>query len=104
MHCGEPSSMMGGGPACFRARQPAKLCADSRMTVPASAKPISSVVIVGGPDSGKSNYIFRLWLAINDANGAICADGLPDHLDYLQTGSQSLLRGEFAQKTPHDVF
>jgi Double-GTPase 1 len=72
--------------------------------VSTTAKPISSVVVIGGPDSGKSNYIFRLWLAINDANGAIRADGLPDHLDYLQTGSQSLLRGEFAQKTPHDVF
>lgn len=66
--------------------------------------PISSVVLVGGPDSGKSNYIFRLWLAMDQGNGKITRDGLPDHLDYLQAGSQSLLKGEFAQHTPHDVF
>lgn len=70
----------------------------------ANAAPISSVVLVGGPDSGKSNYIFRLWLAMNQGNGKITCDGLPDHLDYLQAGSQSLLKGEFAQHTPHDVF
>jgi len=70
----------------------------------ASAAAISSVVLVGGPDSGKSNYIFRLWLAMNQGGGKICCDGLPDHLDYLQAGSQSLLKGEFAQHTPHDVF
>jgi hypothetical protein len=70
----------------------------------ASATPVSSVVLVGGPDSGKSNYIFRLWLAMNHGGGKISCDGLPDHLDYLQAGSQSLLKGEFAQHTPHDVF
>jgi hypothetical protein len=68
------------------------------------ATSISSVVVVGGRDSGKSNYIFRLWLAINSGKGAIAADGLPDQLEYLQTGSQSLLKGEFAQRTQHEVF
>jgi hypothetical protein len=72
------------------------------MVAPASA--ISSVVLVGGPDSGKSNYIFRLWLAMNQGGGRISCDGLPDQLEYLQTGSQSLLKAEFAQHTPHDVF
>lgn len=69
----------------------------------AAFPPISSVVLVGGPDSGKSNYIFRLWMAINNGEGLVCRDGLPDQLEYLQTGSQSLLKGEFAQHTPHDV-
>lgn len=64
----------------------------------------SSVVLVGGPDSGKSNYIFRLWLAMNQGSGKLRCDGLPDQLDYLQAGSQSLLKAEFAQHTPHDVF
>ena len=46
----------------------------------ASATAISSVVLVGGPDSGKSNYIFRLWLAMSQGGGKICRDGLPDRL------------------------
>lgn len=32
------------------------------------------------------------------------ANGLPTHLEYLQDGCQSLLKGEFAQHTPHDVY
>lgn len=68
-----------------------------------STTPLSSVVLVGGPDSGKSNYIFRLWLAMNQGGGKLSCDGLPEHLDYLQAGSQSLLKGEFAQHTPIDV-
>ncbi|BAL06185.1 hypothetical protein BJ6T_08920 [Bradyrhizobium japonicum USDA 6] len=40
---------------------------------------------------------------MNQGDGKIVCDGLPDHLDYLQVGSQSLLKGEFAQHTPLDV-
>src|SRR5581483_5361049 len=64
----------------------------------------SSVILVGGPDSGKSNYIFRLWLAISNNEGCMSANGLPTHLEYLKDGCQSLLKGEFAQHTPHDVY
>lgn len=41
---------------------------------------------------------------MNQGGGQLRCDGLPDHLDYLQAGSQSLLKAEFAQHTPHDVF
>lgn len=64
----------------------------------------SSVVLVGGPDSGKSNFIFRLWHAINNESGVMSANGLPDHLQYLKDGCDSLLRGEFAQRTQQEVF
>jgi hypothetical protein len=74
------------------------------MTASAQARPLSSVILVGGPDSGKSNYIFRLWLAISNNEGGMFANGLPEHLEYLQNGCQSLLRGEFAQHTPADVY
>jgi hypothetical protein len=72
------------------------------MNSPATS--ISSVVLVGGPDSGKSNYIFRFWLAISNNEGCMSANGLPDRFEYLQNGSQSLLCGEFAQRTQQDVF
>jgi hypothetical protein len=74
------------------------------MAVSAQTKPLSSVILVGGPDSGKSNYIFRFWLAINNNEGCMVANGLPERLEYLQDGCQSLLKGEFAQHTPHDVY
>jgi hypothetical protein len=63
----------------------------------------ASVIVVGGRDSGKSNFIFRLWLAMKDGAGALRENGLPDQLDYLKVGSQSLLKGQFAQRTQEDV-
>jgi hypothetical protein len=69
-----------------------------------SAAPLpSSVIVVGGRDSGKSNFIFRLWVAINEGCSAIRSNGLPDQLDYLKTGAESLLKAEFAQRTQHGV-
>lgn len=62
-----------------------------------------SVLLIGGPDAGKSNYLFRLWLAIDSQTGALSSDGLPNDIEYLKTGVMQLLRGEFAAKTPIDV-
>ena len=62
-----------------------------------------SVVLIGGPDAGKTNYICRLWLAIKSANGLLRPAGLPDHLDYLEAGAEELLGGNFAPHTPSGV-
>lgn len=67
-------------------------------------EPSSSVLLIGGPDSGKSNYLFRLWLAIDAGNGQLVSDGLPDQLEYLRAGGRKLLSGDFAQRTQHDVY
>lgn len=67
-------------------------------------KIVASVVLIGGPDSGKTNFITRLWLAILDNAGCIKQDGLPNHLEYLQSGGQTLLSGEFIGHTAHDVY
>lgn len=64
----------------------------------------SSVLLVGGPDSGKSNYLFRLWIAINSGKSFLVKNGLPEQLEYLRTGGAELLSGEFAQRTQFDVF
>ena len=62
-----------------------------------------SVLLIGGPDAGKSNYLFRLWLAIDSNTGVLASDGLPNDVEYLKTGVIQLLRGEFAAKTPIEV-
>jgi hypothetical protein len=61
------------------------------------------VMLIGGPDAGKSNYLFRFWLAVNTNNGSLSSDGLPNDLEYLKAGVLQLLRGEFAAKTPIEV-
>ena len=64
---------------------------------------VPSVLLIGVNDSGKSNFLFRFWLALDSGKGILTKDGLPADLDYLKTGADHLLKGEFAPHTPHDV-
>jgi hypothetical protein len=59
------------------------------------------VLLIGGPDAGKTNYLGRLWIAINSNTGLLQKDGLPDDLAYLEEVAGHLLRGEFA---PHTLY
>jgi hypothetical protein len=63
-----------------------------------------SILLVGGPDSGKTNFVVRSWLAIKRGNGLVCRDGNPDKLEYLEAGVQKLLCGEFVEHTPREVY
>jgi hypothetical protein len=61
------------------------------------------VLLVGGPDMGKSNFLARFWGAVYRAkNGCLCADGLPDDLEHLNSILGELLSGKFAERTKHD--
>lgn len=61
------------------------------------------VLLIGVQDSGKSNFIFRLWLKLDLGNGILKKGALPPDLDYLSNGGDHLLKGEFAPRTPQDV-
>ncbi len=63
----------------------------------------SSVLLIGGPDAGKSNFLFRLWIAIDGGGYALAKDGLPAEVEYLRTGAERLLKGEFAPHTSKEV-
>lgn len=61
------------------------------------------VLMVGGPDMGKTNYLARLWgAAYKFKSGILCADGLPDDLEHLNTILGSLVNGNFAERTKID--
>ena len=70
----------------------------SNMSTTASANQ-NSVLLIGGPDAGKSNFLFRLWIAIDCGGGALVKDGLPSQVEYLREGAERLLEGEFAPRT-----
>lgn len=58
------------------------------------------VLMVGGPDMGKTNYLARLWGAVYKLKtGILRADGLPDDLEHLNSILGSLLSGRFAERT-----
>lgn len=63
----------------------------------------TSVMFVGGPGSGKSNYLFRSWIAIEHETGLLRKSGLPPELDYLHEGASRLFSGEFAPHTSIDA-
>lgn len=63
----------------------------------------TNVMFVGGPGSGKSNYLFRTWIAIEHQTGLLRKSGLPPNLDYLHDGASRLFAGEFAPHTSVDA-
>lgn len=64
----------------------------------------NSVVLVGGPDAGKTNYLGRLWMALDAETGVISKDGLPPHVEYLRGLVTSLNSGEFAARSAPGTF
>jgi|GEM_PF-5870500 len=61
------------------------------------------VLLIGGPDTGKSNFLFRVWTHIDTSNGLVEKNGLPPDAEYLRTGAEYQLRRKFAGHTPQDV-
>lgn len=65
----------------------------------------STVLLIGGPDAGKSNFLFRFWLAIREkSNPLLLPDGPPPIAEYLNRGAAKLLAGEFEIHTPRGTF
>ena len=58
-----------------------------------------SVVLLGGPDSGKTNFIGRLWSALDARKGALVAVGQPDDIRFVLDTADHLFQGHFAPRT-----
>jgi hypothetical protein len=58
-----------------------------------------SVVLLGGPDSGKTNYMSRLWLALNSKKGSLIAPRNPNNITYVEGGAEHILGGAFAPRS-----
>lgn len=60
-----------------------------------------SIILLGGPDSGKTNYIGRLWHALDRGTGALRAIGQPDDINFVLEVADHLYEGGFAPRTEH---
>ncbi|MCA1441995.1 hypothetical protein I6F07_17590 [Ensifer sp. IC4062] len=58
-----------------------------------------SIVLLGGPDSGKTNYISRLWLALNSKKLTLVAPRNPVDIQYVEGGAAHILSGVFAPRS-----
>lgn len=58
-----------------------------------------SIVLLGGPDSGKTNYMSRLWLALNSKTAKLIASENPTDIKYVEGGAEHILGGAFAPRS-----
>ncbi|TCA74999.1 hypothetical protein E0H62_14880 [Rhizobium leguminosarum bv. viciae] len=58
-----------------------------------------SIVLLGGPDSGKTNYMSRLWLALNSKKLTLVAPRNPVTIQYVEGGAEHILSGVFAPRS-----
>lgn len=58
-----------------------------------------SIILVGGPETGKSNYVGRLWCSLKAGNGILKRAGMPPNLEYIDSICEHLLQGKFAGRT-----
>lgn len=62
-----------------------------------------SIVLLGGPDSGKTNYIGRLWPSFKKRKGVLRADRLPDDIAYVDGAVEHLMQGSFAPRSDRNL-
>jgi hypothetical protein len=60
-----------------------------------------SIVLLGGPDSGKTNYIGPLWLALDSGKGALHAAEQPEDINFVLEISAHISAGSFAPRSEH---
>lgn len=62
-----------------------------------------SIVLLGGPDSGKTNYIGRLWPSFKKREGILRADQLPEDISYVDGAVEHLMQGSFAPRSDRNL-
>lgn len=60
-----------------------------------------SIVLLGGPDSGKTNYIGPLWRALDVKGGALHAAEQPEDINFVLEITDHLFAGGFAPRSEH---
>ena len=57
------------------------------------------IMLIGGPDSGKTNYLGRFWQKLSAGNGALSTQAPPADIRYVEEALSHLLLGEFAPRS-----
>lgn len=60
-----------------------------------------SVVLLGGPDSGKTNYVGRVWPALDAKKGRLQIAQQPDDITFVLEVTDHLNSGNFAPRSEH---
>jgi hypothetical protein len=60
-----------------------------------------SIVLLGGPDSGKTNYIGPLWRALDAEGGVLHAAEQPEDINFVLEITDHIFAGGFAPRSEH---
>lgn len=60
-----------------------------------------SIILLGGPDSGKTNYIGPLWRVLDGKTGGLHAAKQPDDINFVLEVTDHIFAGGFAPRTEH---
>lgn len=60
-----------------------------------------SIVLLGGPDSGKTNFIGRVWPALDAGDGGLHAAEQPEDIRFVLDVADHLYSGNFAPRSEH---
>ena len=58
-----------------------------------------TIILIGGPDTGKTNFLARLIAHLRDGKGSLRATRLPDDIQYIENALAHLMKGEFAPRS-----
>lgn len=64
---------------------------------------MKSVLMVGGPSSGKSNYLARLWAALDGQEGSLIAPTMPNRIAYVRSLVAFLEQAKFVPKSDPSI-
>lgn len=57
------------------------------------------MILIGGPDTGKTNFLARLIAQLRDGAGSLQATRLPDEMRYIEDALAHLMKGQFAPRS-----
>lgn len=60
-----------------------------------------SIILLGGPDSGKTNYIAPLWRALDSKSGVLHAVKQPEDITFVLEITDHIFAGGFVPRTEH---
>lgn len=62
-----------------------------------------AIILIGGPASGKTNYLARLWLAFKARKGQLRADNLPKNIHYVDDAVRHLMALRYAPRSERNM-
>ena len=60
-----------------------------------------SIVLLGGPDSGKTNFVGRVWQSLDTGGGSLHAAKQPEDIRFVLDVADHLYSGNFAPRSEH---